>query len=125
MKILQNSLRKAQNNLDKATQTKEQLDEKYATAQQKLTNCIGPLGLQNLIKKRRRHGVLMPFRVSIKRNSRLALVTWENPAYVPREERSVDGQRPTSREAEYDEWGYEIEPTIPPEEEEMFQVGGI
>lgn len=40
---------------------------------------MGPRGIQKLVDQRRREGVLLPFRVSIMRHSRLALVTqWED-----------------------------------------------
>lgn len=74
--------------------------------------CIGPRGLQNLIEDRRKNGLIMPFKVSIRKNSRLALVGWENVDYTP----------PVEREVQYDEWGYEIEQP-PGEGDDVFQVG--
>jgi hypothetical protein len=45
-------------------------------AQERLTNCVGPRGIQTLVETRRREGLMLPFRVTIKRHSRLALVTY-------------------------------------------------
>lgn len=45
-------------------------------AQERLTNRVGPRGIQTLVETRRREGLMLPFRVTIKRHSRLALVTY-------------------------------------------------
>ena len=57
-------------------------------AEEKLTDCVGPRGIQKLVEDRRRNGLMLPFRVSIKRHSRLALVTaWEEDLYRTEEVR--------------------------------------
>lgn len=54
-------------------------EAKLLAAQERLTDCEGPLGIQKLVAQRRREGVLLPFRVTIMRHSRLALVTqWDD-----------------------------------------------
>lgn len=63
---------------------------KLAAAQERLTDCVGPRGIQKLVEQRRREGVLLPFRVTIMRHSRLALVTqWEDDYYLTEEVRLV------------------------------------
>ena len=37
---------------------------------------MGPRGLQRLVRDRRQHGVKLPFRVSLRRGSRVALSKW-------------------------------------------------
>jgi hypothetical protein len=47
-------------------------------AQNRLTDCVGPRGIQKLVSERRRNGLQLPFRVTLRRHSRLALVTsWD------------------------------------------------
>ena len=49
---------------------------------------MGPRGIQTLVERRRREGVLLPFRVSIRRHSRLALVTqWDEDTGLSEEVR--------------------------------------
>lgn len=45
-------------------------------AEERLIDYEGPRGLQHLVTERRQDGVPMPFRISIRHNSRLALVEW-------------------------------------------------
>ena len=47
-------------------------------AKERLMDCVGPRGIQTLVEQRMKEGVVLPFRVSIRHNSRLALVSvWE------------------------------------------------
>ena len=50
-------------------------------AQSRLEDCIGPRGIQRLVTQRRREGVLLPFRITLKRHSRLALVSYWDADY--------------------------------------------
>lgn len=45
-------------------------------AQARLTNRVGPRGIQTLVETRRREGLMLPFRVTLRRHSRLALVSY-------------------------------------------------
>lgn len=48
-------------------------------AQNRLTDCVGPRGIQKLVEEKRKNGILLPFRITLRRHSRLALVTaWED-----------------------------------------------
>lgn len=59
-------------------------------AQNRLTDCIGPRGIQRLVTQRRREGAVLPFRVTLTRHSRLALVTyWEEDFDKTEEVRSI------------------------------------
>ena len=60
------------------TAKKSVAEGKLLEAQKHLTDCVGPRGIQRLVSQRRREGVVLPFRVTLTRHSRLALVTyWE------------------------------------------------
>ena len=52
-------------------------DVKLKQAKEELMKRVGPRGLQNLVETRMKTGNVLPFRVSLKKNSRHALVTWE------------------------------------------------
>lgn len=41
-----------------------------------MIDIIGPRGLQLLVEERRRNGVLLPFKVNLRKNSSLALVQY-------------------------------------------------
>jgi hypothetical protein len=47
-----------------------------AEAEKDLMDCIGPRKLQNMIETRRQNGIPLPFRVSIRKHSRYALVEY-------------------------------------------------
>jgi hypothetical protein len=47
-----------------------------AEAEKDLMDCVGPRKLQNMIETRRKHGIPLPFRVSIRKHSRYALVEY-------------------------------------------------
>ncbi len=38
---------------------------------------MGPRGLQRLVRDRRKHGVRLPFKVSMRKGSRVALTKWD------------------------------------------------
>lgn len=63
-----------------------------------MNDTVGPRGLQTLIKDRMKHGVCMPFKISIRKHSRLALVGWEavNQSEVPEEGGEIS-QNPVSK----------------------------
>jgi len=47
-----------------------------------LNDLIGPHELQNLVVEKRKHGIRLPFQVSIKRFSRLAYVSrWDDDEF--------------------------------------------
>jgi hypothetical protein len=46
-------------------------------AEENLCNRVGPRGLSKLVKEKQKHGILLPFVVSIRKNSKFALVGWE------------------------------------------------
>jgi hypothetical protein len=47
-----------------------------------LNDSIGPHELQNLVVEKRKHGIRLPFQVSIKRFSRLAYVSrWDDDEF--------------------------------------------
>lgn len=58
---------------------REHLEQQLYQAEEHLYDCVGPRGLQTLVNERRRYGVPLPFRLSIRHNSRLALVEWVVP----------------------------------------------
>lgn len=47
-------------------------------ANEKVILYEGPQGLHKLVYEKRTNGICMPFTVTIRRYSRLALVTWNN-----------------------------------------------
>lgn len=51
---------------------------------------VGPRGLQTLIREKMKNGVMLPFKVSIRKHSRLALVGWETTPEVLPDEEQVD-----------------------------------
>lgn len=54
-----------------------------------MTACVGPRGIQKLVEQRRRDGAVLPFRVTLTRHSRLALVTYWEDDYDKTEEVSL------------------------------------
>lgn len=78
-------------------------------AEEKVTQYYGPRRLQKLIADRRQNGILLPFRVRMKRNSRYALVvqwiTNNNQGLYPSD---LDAPHPADQQGEggyYDEYG--------------------
>ena len=64
--------------LSLCVQQKTKCEEKLEEAKERLNDTVGPRGLQTLIHDRIKHGVMLPFKVSIRKHSRLALVGWES-----------------------------------------------
>jgi hypothetical protein len=79
MKLSLNKLTKELGKLDQ-----EKNEKYYAVAQleRKLMDCVGPRKLQNLIETRRKHGIPLPFKVSIRKHSRYALVEYTDEVPV-------------------------------------------
>jgi hypothetical protein len=53
--------------------------EALSNTEDRLVDIVGPRGLQLLVADRRKHGILLPFRVNMRKNSRLALVQYPLP----------------------------------------------
>jgi hypothetical protein len=76
LRALKAAMNKLEKQLQKVLETKDQLDQELYEAEEHMYDCVGPRGLETLVHERRRYGVPMPFRLSIRHNSRLALVEW-------------------------------------------------
>eukprot|EP01042_Synura_sphagnicola_P011134 gene11134-14238_t len=76
LRALKAAMNKMEKQLQKVQEKREHLEQQLYQAEEHLYDCVGPRGLQTLVNERRRYGVPLPFRLSIRHNSRLALVEW-------------------------------------------------
>lgn len=97
-----NKMKAQVNALEKKLQKQEEAlyhaEEYLLQAENHRVDCVGPRGLQTLIAERRASGVPLPFKVSIRHNSRLALVE-----YIIPEPANDDDHNPAEQQEEEEE----------------------
>jgi hypothetical protein len=65
---------------------KMKAEAKLEESKERLMDMVGTRGIQHLVEQRRHNGTLMPFRVSLRKHSRLALVSmWDEDVYLTEE----------------------------------------
>jgi hypothetical protein len=61
-------------------------EAKLEESKERLMDMVGTRGIQHLVEQRRHNGTRMPFRVSLRKHSRLALVSmWDEDLYLTEE----------------------------------------
>ena len=124
LKALVSEAERSAQEVELAVAIKEEREEELRRAEAKVMDFLGPRGLQKLVTQRRQQGVLLPFTVSLKKGSCLALTRWprdgaaETGTKEASEEKAAEAPPPEQHQGQ----GQELEQE---EEEEVVAYGRV